>query len=534
MRKKLLRLSSLIIFVFIFLAYRVFKVQQNMMEKDNKSNIQKEIISDSKGLLLDEKGENLLDYKKEYYLVIDEKPFRLNDPRTFLDDLLAFSYIVKSDNPDFSLEEIFKNGEKEYIKISENTYYKLKEIKNIKGIYTFSKDVTEKKEAWKIENLLGNYYNEVEDKGKIKKDLKPLGTLERTIYEYIKDNEFPNVKFSLDNNAIYTLSKIDDESKNINIKTTLDNQWQSKIREVLNDPKYSNLENAGVVLVESKTGKIKALAQKDEKQVNILLGGTYGYEPGSIFKILTAELALEEGIIKENEKIYCDGKNCFRNGKSHAHGSIDLETAMKVSCNVFFQKLAMKIGYNDLYNFAKNQGVFSKVLGFQDERIGEADLNGGVTNFSIGQSIVTTPLQMVSLLSTVVNDGTYVKPYIIDSILDEDNNTVKVFSSEDNKKVINEQTARKVKKDMKAVVETGSGYNAKIKGIDIGGKTGTANGNNKDYGTFLGYFNIENQYYNMMVFVPGIEGKNAEGEEMVGGNTAAPIFKDVISSITKK
>ena len=501
---------------------------------DSSPNIQKENISDINTLLLDSNGKDLLNYKKEYYLVVDKKPFRLNDPTMNLDNLLAFNYIMRNDNKDFSLAKLFETTNKEYIKISKETYYKLQELPELKGVYTFIKDVIETKEAWKIENVLSNFHNSIEKDGEIKRELKILGSLERTLYDYTKENQSAKEEFILERDAVYASNSYDVSKNNVNIKTTLDSSWQEKIREILNNGKYSELSNVGVVIIESDTGKIKALAQKNEIEPNVILGGTYGYEPGSIFKLLTEEIALEKGIVKENGKISCLGEYCNRNGKPYAHGAIDMQTALKVSCNEFFQKIGLEATYNNLYEFAKNQGLFSKVLNLESERIGEADKNGGVTNFAIGQSFVTTPLQMAGIVGPIVNKGKYIKPYIIDSLVDQKGNTVKVFNSEETKKVISETTASKVKRDMKSVVDDGSGYNAKIEGIDIGGKTGTANGIDDDYGSFLGYFNIGDKYYSMNVFVPGISGKNKNGEELVGGNTAAPIFKDVILALSKK
>ena len=534
MYKRLLNLCSVIIFIFMFLCYRVYVVQKDMELKESSPSIQKENISDVNTLILDSNGKDLLSYKKEYYLVLDRKPFRLNDPTMNLDNLLAFNYIMRNDNEDFSLGKLFEKTNKEYIKISKETYYKLQELPELKGVYTFVKDVVEGNEAWKIENVLSTFYNSVEKDGKIKNELKSLGTLERTLYDYTKENEKAKEEFVLGRDAVYASNNYDISKNNINIKTTLNSSWQEKIREVLNDPKYSELDNAGVVIIEADTGKIKSLVQKNEQEPNVILGGTYGYEPGSIFKLLTEEIGLEKGIVKETGKISCLGEYCNRNGKPYAHGAIDIQTALKVSCNEFFQKIGLEVTYNNLYEFAKEQGLFSKVLNLENERIGEADKNGGVTNFAIGQSFVTTPLQMAGIIGPIVNNGIYIKPYIIDSLVDQKGNTIKVFNSEETKKVISESTASKVKRDMKSVVGDGSGYNAKISGIDIGGKTGTANGAGDDYGSFLGYFNLGDKYYSMNVFVPGISGKNKDGEELVGGNTAAPIFKDVILTLSKK
>ncbi|SQB91674.1 peptidoglycanglycosyltransferase [Clostridium tetanomorphum] len=143
-------------------------------------------------------------------------------------------------------------------------------------------------------------------------------------------------------------------------------------------------------------------------------------------------------------------------------------------------------------------------------------------------------------MNTVINNGNYVKPQIIDAYVDKDNKELQTIGVEESK-VISPYTVNTIKDIMKEVVERGTGRLAKVKGLEMGGKTGSTerievikskdnNEEKKEYsdGWFIGYFKAKDKYYSAIVFVKNID-KNTEG----GGNTAAPIFKDVVEKVIK-
>jgi cell division protein FtsI/penicillin-binding protein 2 len=139
---------------------------------------------------------------------------------------------------------------------------------------------------------------------------------------------------------------------------------------------------------------------------------------------------------------------------------------------------------------------------------------------------------MLAATNSIVNDGVYVKPYIVESILDVDDNLVKNFDTE-KKKVFSKTTSKIIKNSMLEVVNKGTGMNAQVKGVEIGGKTGSATSGTGDtvHGWFVGCFTINNKKYSMSVFVPNIPKEGENGEELGGGNTAAPIFREIVKNI---
>ena len=329
-----------------------------------------------------------------------------------------------------------------------------------------------------------------------------------------------------------------EKENNKNIRLTIDKSITEKIRNVLKSDEFNNLDNVGVVLLESKSGKIRAMVQKDESEANINLGiGQLGFEPGSIFKILTEAIALNEGLINVTDTFYCDGSICNNNGKPYAHGALTVSKAFELSCNDIYAKIGNLIGYENMLKYTTNLGLFNKVLGVSGENREEASgvmpkATDGISNFAIGQCVTVTPLQIAGAINAVVNDGVYIKPSIIEDIVDDNNNIIESEQNKENR-IFTSTTSKLVKMDMKNVVLNGTGTEAKVDGIIEGGKTGTATGEGgaTTHGWFAGYFELNNNEYTLVVVTPNIQGRNENGVELAGGNTAAPIFREIIKSL---
>ena len=359
--------------------------------------------------ILDTNSNDLLKYKKKYVLVIDARPFSLNNYEETLQDLMTLNFIMKGENPDFSYCDVMKESGKLYYAISEDTYNKFKNLKNVKGIYEYEAEEADIKYVWSV----GSIFSKILD-SELEND-----SLEADLYGYLKDNETPKEEFYLDEKAVYSKADFSTSENNKNIQLTIDGNLTGEVEEILSDDKYDNLKNIGVVILESDSGKVRVLTQKDESQANINLGmQQIGYEPGSIYKVITLSTALEEGLTSVNEKYNCKGKIC-----KTPHGSISIETAFVKSCNDIFAQIGAKVGYDKLMNYSERLGLYSRVLGLKDSDKNEAvglkpDEEAGLNNISIGQCMNVTPLQMAGAINTIVNNGIYVKPFIVDAVLD--------------------------------------------------------------------------------------------------------------------
>ena len=516
------------IFIALTIRLYVLMIYPTTLVQGELENHQVEYTSDTNYKLFDTNGNSLINYKSKYIMVIDTKPFKLNNYEETLQDLLALNFIMKSEDEEFNFTNIMNQSGKLYYTITKETYEKINKLNDIKGIYTYVYNELDLKERWSVENIIAsiNEDNALED------------SFEDSILEIIKDNKRPTIGFHLDEKSIYKSNETNYGENNKNIRLTIDEAWSDKIKDVLNCDDYSNLDNVGVVLLESGTGKIKAMVQKDESEANVNLGiGQLGLEPGSIFKVITEAIALNEGLINMDDTFYCGGDICSNGCKSYAHGNLTVNQAFEISCNDTFAKIGQLIGYEKILKYTTNLGLYNKVLGLAGENREEAvgvmaKPSDGISNFAIGQCITVTPLQIAGAINAVVNDGIYIKPSLIEAIVDEENNVIESIQNEENR-IFTSTTSKLVKNSMHDVIWEGTGSAAKIEGITQGGKTGTATGEGgaTTHGWFAGYFELNDKMYTLVVVAPNINGVDANGNDLGGGNTAAPIYRDIIKSL---
>lgn len=544
-KNRLISLVSLLLLVLILLSMRVYYIQKKYSTRETGSfkgnHKQYEQISDYNYSLLDRNGKSIFQYDIKYKVVIDTMAFKLNNLNQNLENIMAFNYIMKSEDKDFSFDAVVKNGGKLYYDVSKENFDKINSLKNIKGIYTYVAQEKKKDESWKIENMLtstkGFALVENENKRVETKEIdKEEKSLEMIIEKELENNKDPKIVFERDHDGLYGEEEYDIPESNLNVKLTLDSEMQKIVRDVLSKEEYKTFQNAGAVLIDSASGEVLALAQKNEGSPNVVLGSgsISGYEAGSIFKILTLEAAMELKGISLSDELRCEGLVCK---KEKIHGTISVKEAFEVSCNDVFSKLGAEIGTKELLDFAKKQGIFSLVLGLDEktgmETRGAVPENVSITNLSIGQSMQTSLIQMAGIIAPVVNEGEYVQPYILKGFENQKGKMVKEFT-ELRKNVISKETANNLKSVMNSTVGEGTAIVTQIEGIEVGAKTGTAEALGEElHGWFLGYFKHEGKYYTLGVMVPNI--KNVyEDRKPGGGNTAGPIFRDIVLELTKK
>ena len=218
-----------------------------------------------------------------------------------------------------------------------------------------------------------------------------------------------------------------------------------------------------------------------------------GYEPGSTFKVLTMAAALDSGAIDLNTTFYCRGAeqipgrsqllHCWR---SAGHGSQKTAQALQNSCNLAFAHIALSLGGERFYEYIKNFGILektgidlsgeSKGVFFSKELITDTDKWGtaSLTSGSFGQTFKLTPLQLVRAISSVVNGGFLMEPYIVSEVVDANGNTVLKQEPTVIRQVISEETSKTMCTLLQSVVAEGTAKNAKVAGFSIGGKTGTS------------------------------------------------------------
>ena len=304
---------------------------------------------------------------------------------------------------------------------------------------------------------------------------------------------------------------------------------------------------------EPYTDELKAIWDSlEQKDKTIALQGMWRnkaisdtYEPGSVFKTVTASAALEEGIITDIDapgQFCCTGAITVANARIKCwryyrpHGSESLREGLMNSCNPVFIGLGQKIGVNKYYDYLRNFGLFSKTgiklpgeansIFVKEEKAGPVEL----ATISFGQRFEITPLQMVTAVSTIANDGIYIKPRIVKSIQNSETGEITEMPVETGKQVISKENAEKVLSMMNSVVSEGTGKNAQVVGYNVGGKTGTSEDgvNTGKYVTsFCGVAETDDPEIVLLITLYNPTGEGGHQ----GGGVAAPVGGQILSEV---
>ena len=274
------------------------------------------------------------------------------------------------------------------------------------------------------------------------------------------------------------------------------------------------------------------------------------YEPGSVFKLITASVALEENITTTNKAgdFYCKGYELFDNPggspiriacwRAEPHYDESLREALCDSCNPSFMQLASRITAPTLYKYYDAFGLFnstgSGLYGEQSsifhklEDIGPVEL----ATYSFGQRFQVTPLQMITAVSCIANDGILMKPRIVKQITNTDTGVVTEVEPVKVRQVLSKSTSEKVKSMMESVATIGTGRNAAVKGYSIGGKTGTSEPTeaNKEEGYVASYVAISPIEDTQAALLLTLYQPTSDAGHQ-GGQVAGPVVSQMLSEI---
>ena len=268
------------------------------------------------------------------------------------------------------------------------------------------------------------------------------------------------------------------------------------------------------------------------------------YEPGSVFKLITASAALEEGITDtDNEgEFSCTGGievagvriKCWRYYRPH--GSESLRQALMNSCNPVFIGLGQKMGVTKYYEYLQKFKLLQTTgidlpgeagsIFLAKEKAGPVEL----ATISFGQRFEITPIQLATAVSSIANGGTSIKPRVVKQIINSETKEITEVPVEKGDNVISKETSEKVLSMMESVVSEGTGKNAKVEGYRIGGKTGTSEdgvNTNKYVTSFCGVAPIDDP---QVVVLVTLYNPTGEGGHQ-GGGVAAPVGGQIFSEI---
>jgi cell division protein FtsI (penicillin-binding protein 3) len=328
---------------------------------------------------------------------------------------------------------------------------------------------------------------------------------------------------------------------------TIDIDLQSIVEQELKAGiRATQADGGSAVFMDPKTGEILAIAYCGKDDGLPLKNRTLSdnFEPGSTFKIITAAAALEEGILTPEDSIFAE-EGEFRIGSKTIHDvkplkMLSFKESVVYSSNITLAKIALRVGKDKLYKYARDFGIGEKT---------GIDLPGEGTGFipaprrwpdlvlacmGFGQGVSLTALQLACAYSAIANNGVLMKPFVVKAVLDAQGNVVHSANPTPVRQVVSRKTAHILIDFLKGVVSSGSGQRAKMEGVDVCGKTGTAqkakpNGGGYEQGSyiasFIGFFPAEDPR------LVGLITLDNPRTEHLGGLTAAPVFKNAAQRI---
>ena len=364
------------------------------------------------------------------------------------------------------------------------------------------------------------------------------------------------------NNLVLTIDAFVQQCLEENLETAVqDNKVRDHVSGIVMDVKTGAIlamankpdfdPNAAWTLTDSaEAARIAAIQDPDKRKAELNKALTEqwrnkaisnNYYPGSTFKIVTASSALETGAVGTDSSFYCPGFRQVMDHKIHCwktegHGPETLAQAVQNSCNPAFIEIGTRLGIRNFYKYFKAFGLTEKTgidlpgeasgYFWDVNRMTEVDL----AVLSFGQNFGITPLQLLTAVSTVANNGNAVIPHVVKEITDKNGSVVHTTQTAATRQVISQETSATIREILESVVTTGTGKNAYIAGYRVAGKTGTSEKVDVGEGAYVSSF---------VAFAPADDPQVAililldepTVQPITGGITVAPIVRRVLSEV---
>ena len=592
-RKKIKVYAVLVIISFLVVLMRIWYLQilrgEDFMGQSEQNRSRKISLPDYRGTIKDRQGETIVNIRPSFSLYITPE-----DAGDFLESLKFLSEFIDINEDklrnDIRQSPLFKDvlikrdiSRKELAYIEENKML-------LPGIHIKVQPLRSYVHKDFASHILG-YLGEV-SKSELKTDI--FGRYEQgdmigkngleKIYESDLRGKkgFKEVEVDVSGRELKTLRKLSPQTGN-SLVLTLDSRVQSKLENLMIGISSQDFIKGSVVVMKVQSGEIVAMVSKpsfdpnffatgiSKKKWNRLLRDEQNplqnraidgqYPPASTYKIVTAYAALSEKLVEPESTIFCSGrfplgKRDYRCWKKRGHGHMNLQKAIVQSCDVYFYTLGHRLGIDNLAKYAKKLGL-GEVTGVElrGEKPGlvpstrwkqknkkEPWFPGETISASIGQGYnLMTPLQSVSMISTIASGGLLVRPYLVKKIESSDGKLIKEFFPEVKSNVdIDPDVLKHIKEGLRGVVydARGTGHRARLKNITVSGKTGTAQVvGMKDSDEIDPEAEIPYQFRDHAWFVAFAPYDNPEVAVSViiehgghGGDTAAPIARQVLET----
>lgn len=359
----------------------------------------------------------------------------------------------------------------------------------------------------------------------------------------------------------------DEPEKGSNLYTSIDINIQSYAQQLAQKTlEQKQAKSVSIIVMNPENGEILAMTNEPEYDLNnpyelnsdLLISSTGTskmdllnnmwrnfcindtYEPGSIFKMVTATAALETGSVTLNDHFTCGGSAIvadrkIRCHKTTGHGTQTFTQTVMNSCNPAFIEWGRRVGTERFFEYMGKLGLLEKTgidiageastIIHKQENVGEVEL----ATMSFGQSFQITPLQMLRAASAIINGGNLVTPHFAVKSVSEADGTAVEFNYEIQSNAIEEKTSLTMKDILRQVVEEGGGKKAYLEGFSIGGKTATSQklprGSGKYISSFIGFSPVDNAKVIAMCLIDEPQGI------YYGGTIAAPVIRELFENI---
>ena len=360
---------------------------------------------------------------------------------------------------------------------------------------------------------------------------------------------------------------LDEPEKGSNLYTSIDINIQSYAQQLAQKTlEQKQAKSVSIIVMNPENGEILAMTNEPEYDLNnpyelnsdLLISSTGTskmdllnnmwrnfcindtYEPGSIFKMVTATAALETGSVTLNDHFTCGGSAIvadrkIRCHKTTGHGTQTFTQTVMNSCNPAFIEWGRRVGTERFFEYMGKLGLLEKTgidiageastIIHKQENVGEVEL----ATMSFGQSFQITPLQMLRAASAIINGGNLVTPHFAVKSVSEADGTAVEFNYEIQSNAIEEKTSLMMKDILRQVVEEGGGKKAYLEGFSIGGKTATSQklprGSGKYISSFIGFSPVDNAKVIAMCLIDEPQGI------YYGGTIAAPVIRELFENI---
>ncbi len=378
-----------------------------------------------------------------------------------------------------------------------------------------------------------------------------LAGLEKYYDEYLK-GENVEILVEMDGKRNFIYIEPTEKASEIKMVLTIERDFQYEVEKVLRGAVEEYRAKSGIgVFMDPKTGEILAMASYPAFNPNVFnkyptdsyrnRAVTDIFEPGSTFKVFTLSAAIEEGVVKLSDRMFCENGSMVVDNSLisdyQPFGWLTVKDAIVYSSNICSAKIGWKLGANLLGHYIYEFGFGRKTgIDFPGESAGIIKdflkwVPVELSTISFGQGIGVTAIQMLVAFSSIVNEGYTVKPFLVSSII---KNGKEVYRATPTflRRVISKETAEKVKEIMVEVVERGTGKAASVNGYFVGGKTGTS----QKYDEKIGGYSRSRYISSFLGFVPlkdtkiiGIVVIDEPQGEIYASKVAVPAFGRIIS-----